>query len=47
MNDTFQQRLYQAGQAVYAAIENGEVQDVEAALMDAHLQASNKPEPQQ
>lgn len=42
MNDTFQQRLHQAGEDVYTAIERGEVADVEAALMDAHLQASTE-----
>jgi hypothetical protein len=41
MSETFQQRLHQLGEDVYARIENGEDLDVEAALMNAHLQASN------
>jgi hypothetical protein len=36
----FQDRMFMAGQAVYEGIVNGSVTDVEAALMDAHLQAS-------
>lgn len=40
MADTFQQRLHQLGEDVYTRIENGEDLDVEAALMNAHLQAS-------
>lgn len=42
MSDNFQDRMFMAGEAVYAAIERGEVQDVEAALMDAHAQASEE-----
>lgn len=37
---TFQQRLHQAGQDVYARIEAGDATDVEAELMNAHLNAS-------
>jgi hypothetical protein len=36
----FQQRLHHAGQQIYARIENGDVTDVEAELMQAHLDAS-------
>jgi hypothetical protein len=38
----FQQRMLQAGEDVYTAIERGEITDVEAALMDAHLDASTE-----
>lgn len=40
MSETFQDRLFLGGQAVYEQILRGEVTDVEAALMDVHLQAS-------
>lgn len=40
MTDDFQQRMADASEDVYQAIERGEHPDVEAALMDAHLQAS-------
>lgn len=40
MNREFQDRLFTAGQDVYTRIENGDVTDVEAELMQAHLQAS-------
>ncbi|MFD0555280.1 hypothetical protein ACFQ0X_43475 [Streptomyces rectiviolaceus] len=36
---TLQGRLFTASENVYAAIERGEVQDVEASLTDAHRQA--------
>ncbi|MET7727530.1 hypothetical protein [Streptomyces mirabilis] len=36
----FEDRMFMEGQAVYDAICRGEVQDVDAALMDAHLKAS-------
>ncbi|MFI6663085.1 hypothetical protein ACIBL8_47290 [Streptomyces sp. NPDC050523] len=39
--NNFQDRMFLASEAVYAAIERGDVQDVEAALTDAHLQASD------
>lgn len=39
--DAFQQRMHTASGDVYAAIERGEITDVEAALMDAHLNASS------
>jgi hypothetical protein len=38
----FQDRMFMASEAVYSAIERGEVQDVEAALMEAHLQAADE-----
>ncbi|MER6441289.1 hypothetical protein ABT275_33630 [Streptomyces sp. NPDC001185] len=38
----FQDRMFLAGQAVYEAIERGEVTDVAAALMDAHAAASEE-----
>ena len=37
---TFQDRHFMASEAVYEQIVQGQVPDVEAALMDAHLQAS-------
>ncbi|WP_225811309.1 hypothetical protein [Streptomyces spinosus] len=37
---SFADRLFKAGQDVYQRIENGTVTDVEAELMDAHLNAS-------
>ncbi|MGV9352313.1 hypothetical protein [Streptomyces misionensis] len=37
---SFSDRLFRAGQDVYDRIEQGQVQDVEAELMDAHLGAS-------
>ncbi|MEU9396918.1 hypothetical protein AB0D86_43875 [Streptomyces sp. NPDC048324] len=36
----FDDRMYLGSQAVYEAICRGEVQDVEAALLDAQLKAS-------
>lgn len=38
----FDDRMFMASQAVYEQIEKGQVQDVEAALMDAQLQASEE-----
>lgn len=41
----FQDRMFLGGEAVYAAIERGNYtspQQVEAALMDAHLEASTE-----
>jgi hypothetical protein len=38
---TFNDRMFLAGQAVYESIERGEVQDAEAALMDAQAAASS------
>lgn len=43
MND-FQQRMYDASEQVYARIENGDVTDVQAELMQAHLDASEEPD---
>jgi hypothetical protein len=40
MSDTFQDRFFQASQDVYDAMVRGEVPDVEAALMQAHQDAS-------
>lgn len=43
----FQQRMYQASEDVYAAIQRGELvgaDQVEAALLDAHLKASSDDE---
>ena len=43
MELSFEDRHFLAGQAVYAAIQRGEIKgvdQVEAALMDAHLDAS-------
>ena len=37
---SFADRLFKNGQDVYDRIEQGQVQDVEAELMDAHLDAS-------
>lgn len=42
MGDNFQDRMFMASEAVYAAIDRGEVQDVQAALMDAQVQASTE-----
>lgn len=36
----FQDRHFMASEAVYAQIVQGQVPDVQAALMDAHLQTS-------
>ncbi|MFF8100138.1 hypothetical protein ACF07S_10240 [Streptomyces sp. NPDC016640] len=41
MGETFQDRMFLAGEAVYAGIERGDVEDVQAALMDAQAQASD------
>ncbi len=41
---SFQDRMFMEGQAVYAAIERGELDGpdaVDAALMDGHLRASS------
>ena len=37
---TFSDRMFLASEAVYAALERGEVDDVEAALMQAQVDAS-------
>ncbi|MFJ3672267.1 hypothetical protein ACIPSE_38005 [Streptomyces sp. NPDC090106] len=41
---TFEDRMFLASQGVYDRIVDGEVVDVEAALMDAHLEASEEGE---
>ncbi|MEU3161807.1 hypothetical protein ABZ753_31045 [Streptomyces griseoincarnatus] len=41
MSENFQDRMFLAGEAVYAAIERGEVDNVEAALMQAQADASD------
>ena len=38
----FQDRMFLASEAVYQRILDGQVTDVEAELMDAHLQASQE-----
>lgn len=38
---TFADRFFLASEAVYAGIERGEVQDVQAALMEAQAAASD------
>ncbi|MER6296871.1 hypothetical protein [Streptomyces althioticus] len=38
----FDDRMFLAGEAVYQQIEQGQVEDVTAALMDAQLQASEE-----
>ncbi|WP_177235434.1 hypothetical protein [Streptomyces sp. MUSC 14] len=38
----FQDRLFLEGQAVYQRIADGQVTDVEAELMEAHLRASEE-----
>ena len=38
---TFTDRMFLASEAVYASIERGEVQDVQAALMEAQATASD------
>lgn len=38
--ENFDDQMFMASEAVYAAIERGEVADVEAALMDAQFRAS-------
>ncbi|MFF1401248.1 hypothetical protein ACFVZD_47105 [Streptomyces sp. NPDC058287] len=43
-NPNFEDRMFMEGQAIYDAISRGEVQDVEAALMDAHVRASEDDE---
>ncbi|MET7458025.1 hypothetical protein ABZT03_40510 [Streptomyces sp. NPDC005574] len=40
MGDTFANRMFRESEDVYAAIERGEVTDVEAALLDAQVRAS-------
>ncbi|MFF1360664.1 hypothetical protein [Streptomyces sp. NPDC058297] len=40
MDMDFNDRMFLEGQAVYEAICRGEVQDVEAALLDAQVRAS-------
>lgn len=40
MSETFQDRMFLGGQAVYEQIVQGQHPDVEAALMDVHLKAS-------
>ncbi|GAB1331693.1 hypothetical protein [Streptomyces sennicomposti] len=42
MSESFQDRMFMAGEAVYAAIERGEHPDVEAELMKAQLEASDE-----
>lgn len=37
----FTDRMFLASEAVYAGIERGDVEDVQAALMDAQAQASD------
>lgn len=41
---TFNDRMFLAGEAIYAAIERGEHPDVEAALMQAQFDASSDDE---
>ncbi|MGA5128112.1 hypothetical protein ACPCAG_33020 [Streptomyces pseudogriseolus] len=38
---TFHDRMFLESEAVYAAIQRGEVADVSAALMDAQVRASD------
>lgn len=40
----YNDRMFMESEAVYAAIERGEVQDVTAALMDAQVNASTDEE---
>lgn len=40
MSENFPDRMFLASEAVYAQIQRGEHPDVEAALMDAQMQAS-------
>ncbi|MFE9098944.1 hypothetical protein [Streptomyces sp. NPDC007264] len=47
MKETFEDRMFMGGEAVYARIEAGEDFDVTAALEDARLQASAPDEPHQ
>ncbi|MGW2826380.1 hypothetical protein ACWC24_36155 [Streptomyces sp. NPDC001443] len=42
MSENFQDRMFMGSESVYAAIERGEVQDVEAALMEVQAQASDE-----
>ncbi len=42
MAETFQDRMFRGGEAVYAAIERGEVDDVEAALIQVQVDASGE-----
>lgn len=42
MSETFEDRMFRGGQAVYEQILRGEVTDVEAALMDVQLKASEE-----
>ncbi|MER0485102.1 hypothetical protein ABR737_43430 [Streptomyces sp. Edi2] len=44
MAENFEDRMFMASEAVYAAIERREVADVEAALMDAQFAASQADE---
>lgn len=39
---TFADRMFLASEAVYASIERGEVQDVQAALIEAQINASEE-----
>ncbi|MEH0423140.1 hypothetical protein [Streptomyces sp. B21-083] len=39
---TFTDRMFLASEAVYAAIERGEVQDVQASLIEAQINASEE-----
>lgn len=39
---TFEDRMFLESEAIYAAIERGEVQDVQAALMEAQVRASQE-----
>ncbi|MEU2874418.1 hypothetical protein ABZ769_35370 [Streptomyces olivoreticuli] len=38
---TFEERMQEEADAIYAGICRGEVEDAEAALMDAHLRLSD------
>ncbi|WP_371674784.1 hypothetical protein OG985_49530 (plasmid) [Streptomyces sp. NBC_00289] len=42
MSDDFQDRMFKASEAVYEAIERGEVRDVEAELLKAQFEASDE-----
>lgn len=41
---SFEDRMFMESEAVYAAIQRGEVQDVTAALMEAQMRASSENE---
>lgn len=43
-NTNFQDRMFLEGEAIYQRIVDGQVTDVEAELMDAHLRASEEGE---